>query len=176
MITAISSLTILGLVFGFLLGVASRYLKVEGNPLETEIESMLPGSQCGQCGFPGCTPAATALAAGDAPVTLCPPGGQSLARSLADKLGVTVDVSDMEDKPPMFAFVKDDLCIGCTKCYKRCPTDALVGASKQIHAVVRDACTGCEKCVDVCPTEAIVMRPVPKTLQNWYWPKPAIAA
>lgn len=176
MIAAISSLTVLGLVFGFLLGIASRYLKVEGNPLEAEIESLLPGSQCGQCGYPGCSPAATAIAAGDAPVTLCPPGGQSLALSLADILGVTVDVTDMEEKPPMYAFVREDLCIGCTKCYKRCPTDALVGASKQIHAVVRDACTGCEKCVDVCPTECIVMRPIPVTLQNWYWPKPAIAA
>lgn len=176
MITAISSLTILGIVFGFLLGLAAHYLKVEGNPLEAEIEAMMPGSQCGQCGYPGCTPAAAAVVAGEAPVTLCPPGGQSLALSLADKLGVTVDVSDMEESAPMVAIIKDDLCIGCTKCFKRCPTDAILGASKQIHAVVRDACTGCEKCVDVCPTECIVMRPIPVTLQNWHWPKPAIAA
>jgi electron transport complex protein RnfB len=176
MFAAIASLTTLGLVLGFLLGLAARYLKVEGNPLEAEIEAMLPGSQCGQCGYPGCTPAAAALVSGEAPATLCPPGGQSLALALADKLGITADLSAMEEKAPMVAFIKDDLCIGCTKCYKRCPTDAIVGASKQIHAVIGDACTSCEKCVDVCPTECIVMRPIPVTLQNWYWPKPAIAA
>ena len=58
----------------------------------------------------------------------------------------------------MIAFVFEDLCIGCTKCIKRCPTDAIVGASKQIHGVVDDACTGCEACADVCPTGAITMR------------------
>lgn len=176
MLTAIASLTTLGLLLGFLLGLAARYLKVEGNPLETEIEGMLPGSQCGQCGYPGCTPAATALVTGDAPVTLCPPGGYSLALSLADKLGVTADLASMEENAPMIAFIKEDMCIGCTKCFKRCPTDAILGGSKQIHAVISDACTGCEKCVDICPTECVVMRPIPVTLQNWYWPKPAIAA
>lgn len=176
MLAAIASLASLGLILGFLLGLAARYLKVEGNPLEAEIEAMLPGSQCGQCGYPGCTPAAAALASGSAPVTLCPPGGQSLAMQLADKLGVTADLSGMEEKAPMVAFVREDLCIGCTKCYKRCPTDAILGGPKMIHAVIGDACTACEKCVDVCPTECIVMRPIPVTLQNWYWPKPAIAA
>jgi electron transport complex protein RnfB len=176
MIAAITSLTMLGLALGFLLGLAARYLKVEGNPLEAEIEDMLPGSQCGQCGFPGCAPAAAALVSGAAPATLCPPGGQSLALELADKLGITADLSDMEEQAPMVALIKEDLCIGCTKCFKRCPTDAILGASKQIHAVIGDACTACEKCVDVCPTECIVMRPIPVTLQNWYWPKPAIAA
>jgi electron transport complex protein RnfB len=176
MIAAITSLSLLGLILGTLLGLAARYLKVEGNPLEAELEDMMPGSQCGQCGYPGCGPAAAALVAGEAPVTLCPPGGQSLALALADKLGVTADVSGMEEKAPMIAFVKEDLCIGCTRCFKRCPTDAIVGASKQMHGVISDACTGCEKCVDACPTECITMRPIPVTLQNWHWPKPAIAA
>jgi electron transport complex protein RnfB len=76
----------------------------------------------------------------------------------------------------MLARIREDLCIGCTKCFKRCPTDAIIGAPKQMHSVIADACTGCEKCFDVCPTECIEMRPIPRTLQNWYWPKPAIAA
>jgi len=176
MIAAITSLSLLGVILGALLGLAARYLKVEGNPLVGEIEAMMPGSQCGQCGYPGCSPAAAALAAGEAPVTLCPPGGQSLALALADKLGVTVDVSGMVDKAPMIAYVKEDLCIGCTRCFKRCPTDAILGGPKQIHAVISDACTGCEKCVEACPTECVEMRPIPVTLQNWHWPKPAIAA
>lgn len=174
MITAIISLSLLGLVLGLLLGTAACYLKVEGNPLEAEIETMLPGSQCGQCGFPGCTPAASALATGEAPVTLCPPGGPTLALALANKLGVSADLSGMEDKALMVAHIKEGLCIGCTRCFKRCPTDAILGASKQIHAVIGDACTGCEKCIDICPTECVELRPVPVKLQTWYWPKPAI--
>lgn len=171
--TALTSLTALGLGLGWLLGMASRYLKVEGNPLEAEIEEMLPGSQCGQCGYPGCGPAATALANGQASVTLCPPGGKALAEELAEKLGVSVDLSGMQDKPPMIAYVHESLCIGCTKCFKRCPTDAIIGGPKMIHAVFADACTGCELCYDVCPTECIDMRLVEPTTQTWYWPKPA---
>ena len=176
MITAIAILTLLGLALGTLLGAAASYLAVEGNPLEQEIEQMLPGSQCGQCGFPGCGPAAAALANGEAAVTLCPPGGRSLASELASKLGIEADLSSLEDKVPMIARVHDELCIGCTKCFKRCPTDAIVGSSKQIHAVISDACTGCEKCFEVCPTECIEMQPIPVTPQTWYWPKPALAA
>ena len=176
MISAVLSITTLGLFLGILLGMAARYLKVEGNQLQQEIEDMLPGSQCGQCGYPGCSPAADALANGAAEVTLCPPGGRSLALALADKLGVSVDLSAMEDKPSLLAHIKEDLCIGCMKCFKRCPTDAILGGPKQIHAVLTEACTGCEKCVDICPTECVSMRPVPVTMQNWYWPIPATAA
>lgn len=172
MLTALASLTGLGLGLGWLLGLAARFLKVEGNALEAEIMEMLPGSQCGQCGYPGCGPAATALASGQAPVTLCPPGGRALAEELAGKLGVSVDLSGMNDRPPMIAHVHEPLCIGCTKCFKRCPTDAIVGGPKMIHAVFADACTGCEKCFEVCPTECIEMRPVQANLQTWYWPKP----
>jgi electron transport complex protein RnfB len=176
MLEAIIILTLLGLTLGIALGAAAAHFAVEGNPLETEIEAMLPGSQCGQCGYPGCTPAATALVNGEADITLCPPGGRSLAQALAEKLGVSADLSGMQEQQPMLARIREDLCIGCTKCFKRCPTDAIIGAPKQMHSVIADACTGCEKCFDVCPTECIEMRPIPRTLQNWYWPKPAIAA
>lgn len=176
MLSAIFILTLLGLTLGLLLGAASSYFAVETDPLEIEIEAMLPGSQCGQCGYPGCTPAATALVKGEADITLCPPGGRSLAEELAERLGVSVDLTHMEDKQPVIARIREELCIGCTKCFKRCPTDAIVGGPKQIHAVISDACTGCEKCFDVCPTECIDMRPIPKTLKDWYWPKPAFAA
>ena len=176
MLAAIASLTILGLTLGWLLGLAARYLKVEGNPVVEQIEALLPGSQCGQCGYPGCTPAAQAVANGESPVTMCPPGGRALAEELAGMLGVSVDLSAVEDKAPVVAYIHENLCVGCTKCFKRCPTDAILGASKMIHAVFEDACTGCEKCYDVCPTECIEMRPVTATLQTWYWPSPAANA
>ncbi|GAB6051914.1 RnfABCDGE type electron transport complex subunit B [Magnetospira thiophila] len=176
MLTAIGSLTVLGVTLGALLGVSARYLRVEGNPLVGTLESLLPGTNCGQCGFPGCSAAAQALADGQAEISLCPPGGRTLVGALADTMGVVADLSAMEEKEPLIAFVNEDLCVGCTRCFKRCPTDAILGSSKQIHVVIQDACTGCEKCAEACPTECIDMRPIPETLQTWHWPKPAFAA
>jgi len=174
-IAAIFILTGLGLGLGALLGLAARFLKVEESPLTNQVESLLPGSQCGQCGFPGCAPAAAAVANGEAPVTLCPPGGRTLAESLATLLGVSIDLSAVEDKEPMIAHIHERLCIGCTKCLKRCPTDAIIGANDQIHSIFEDACIGCEKCWEVCPTECIEMRPGTSSIQNWVWPAPQAA-
>jgi len=177
MFMAIFYLTTLGLSLGLILGIAARYLRVDSDPLVVEIEAMMPGSQCGQCGFPGCTPAAAAVVAGEAPPTLCPPGGRSLAKRLADKLGIKVDLDSMEeDSGPILARVHEANCIGCTRCFKVCPTDAIIGAPKQIHSVFKAACTGCKACIDVCPTECLQIEPVLVTLGTWHWPKPALAA
>lgn len=174
MITALTSLTVLGVVLGLTLGVAARVFKVEGNALVEELVDILPGSQCGQCGFPGCAGAAQALAEDKAPVTLCPPGGRAVAIALAAKLGVDADVSGVKDAVPMIAEVREELCIGCTRCFKVCPTDAIMGAAQQIHAVFREACTACGKCEEVCPTESVKLQPIPVTLHAWYWHKPLI--
>jgi electron transport complex protein RnfB len=168
----IASLTLMGGVLGGLLGAAARFLAVEENPLEAELQAMLPGSQCGQCGYVGCAQAAAALARGEAPVTLCPPGGKATAEKLAKRLGVTVDLSQHEDKAPQYAVIVEDLCIGCTRCIKECSSDAIFGATKQMHTVIAEACHACGKCVLVCPTDAIVMQPIPVTLRTWHWPKP----
>ncbi|HEU0187254.1 MAG TPA: RnfABCDGE type electron transport complex subunit B [Gallionellaceae bacterium] len=174
MLIAIGSLTIMGLVLGGLLGAAARFLAVEENPLEEELKAMLPGSQCGQCGYVGCAQYAAALAKGEASVTLCAPGGKVVIEALAKKLGVTADLSEHEEKGPEYAFINEDLCIGCTRCIRECSTDAILGANKLMHTVIVDACHGCGKCAKVCPTDAIVMVPVPVTLANWYWPKPEV--
>jgi electron transport complex protein RnfB len=176
MLAAILSLTLLGIALGYGLGYAARRFAVEGNPLVEEIAALMPGSNCGQCGFPGCSGAATAVADGTAPVTCCPPGGKALASALAAKLGVSVDLSGVADDGPKIAQVAEEICIGCCRCIKVCPTDAILGAAKQIHNVIREACTGCAACVERCPTEAMIMKPVPVTLQHWVWPKPALAA
>ncbi|MBL8487435.1 MAG: RnfABCDGE type electron transport complex subunit B [Rhodocyclaceae bacterium] len=175
MLAAVISLSLLGAGLGLALGFASRQFAVEGNPLMDELVAMMPGSNCGQCGFPGCTGAAAAIAEGTAPPTCCPPGGKALAAALADRLGIAIDLSALEDRGPQLAVVAEEVCIGCCRCIKVCPTDAIVGAAKQIHNVLREACTGCGSCVERCPTEALVMRPVPATLQHWVWPKPAAA-
>jgi electron transport complex protein RnfB len=173
LLTAIASLTVLGLSLGFLLGVAARYLKVESNPLTAEIESLLSGANCGQCGYPGCAPAAAALAAGQAPVTLCPPGGRALVQQLAGKLGISVDLSEVPDTEPRIARINGALCIGCSYCSKRCSLDAIMGAPKQLHVVLDEVCNGCGHCVEACPTECLQLQPVTPTLKTWQWPKPA---
>ena len=113
-----------------------------------------------------------ALASGKAPVTLCPPGGPALAQALAAKLGVAVDAAA---GPPALAHINEAICIGCAHCGPRCPTDAIIGAPKQIHSVIQDACIGCGLCVEVCPTECLELRPAPLTLKTWHWPKPALS-
>ena len=120
MFIAVVSLTLLGSAMGLFLGYSARKLEVEGNPLVAEIQAILPGSQCGQCGFPGCAGAAQALADRSAPVTLCPPGGRAVVQALALKLGIEANLSDVKDSVPMIAEVKEEICIGCTRCFKVC--------------------------------------------------------
>ncbi|MBV1788505.1 RnfABCDGE type electron transport complex subunit B [Marinobacterium sp. D7] len=174
MITAVAVLTLLGLALGLMLGYADKVFAVEENPIVKEVESMLPGTHCGQCGFAGCGGAAEAMVRGDASVTCCPPGGRALAQALAERLGISADLSGMASEP-MIAVIEESLCTGCCRCYRVCPTDAILGSTKQIHAVFADACTGCEKCADACPENCISMRPEQQTLDTWHWPKPAAA-
>jgi electron transport complex protein RnfB len=173
MIVAIFILGALGLALGGLLGAASKWLAVEDDPIEAEIQSMLPGSQCGQCGYVGCAQAAAALARGEAPPTLCTPGGKAVAEALAKRLGVTVDLAGQAPRVPVYAHVVEELCIGCTRCLKECSVDAILGANKLMHTVIVDVCHGCGKCAAVCPTGGIQLIEVPTTLSGWHWPKPA---
>ena len=172
MIEAVATMAGMGLGLGVVLGLAAKWFRVEGNPVVDEIETIMPGTNCGQCGYPGCRHAAEAIVEGNAPVTLCPPGGRALASELAQCLGIEADLSGVADARQLVAFIFEDQCTGCTKCFKRCPTDAIIGASRQIHTVINDACTGCMACVEACPTDAVIVRPIPETLQTWHWPKP----
>ncbi|HPF59920.1 MAG TPA: RnfABCDGE type electron transport complex subunit B [Candidatus Competibacteraceae bacterium] len=172
MIAAITTLTSLGLLLGMLLSLAARFFQVPDNALREELLELLPGVNCGQCGYPGCGGAADALIAGTASPALCPPGGRVLAQSLASKLGRTL--GDAGDGPPLLAEIDESRCIGCAHCGKRCPTDAIVGASKQIHFVFQEACMGCGLCIEVCPTECLQLRPQTPTFATWYWPKPVL--
>ena len=137
MFMAIFVLTAMGLVLGALLGLSAKYLAVdEGNPIIKEIEDLLPNSQCGQCGFPGCSPAAEAIVNGEAEITCCPPGGQPLVEKLARIMSVDLSTLDAKATVPVIASIDSQTCTGCTRCYKACPTDAIVGANKQLHVVI----------------------------------------
>ena len=174
MLTAILIMALGAIVLGSALGYASIKFKVEGNPLVEKIEAILPQTQCGQCGYPGCKPYAEAIAEGEAEINLCPPGGQEGVRKLADLLGREVKPLDAEEKPKQVAIIDEQTCLGCTGCIQACPVDAIVGAAKQMHTVVESLCTGCELCVKPCPVECITMEVIPESIDNWKWKYPVI--
>ena len=87
MITALLVMAGIAVVLGAMLGFASIRFKVKGDPLVDKIDAILPQTQCGQCGFPGCKPYAQAIAKGEAEINQCPPGGEEGIRKLADLLG-----------------------------------------------------------------------------------------
>lgn len=170
--SAIFLFTLLALVFGGLLAWANYRFHIEGNPLVEQIDQLLPQTQCGQCGYPGCKPYAEAVANGEAEINLCVPGGETTVIALSELTGREVKPVVAEAKPKQVAFIKEEDCIGCVKCIAACPVDAILGAAKFTHTVIKHECTGCELCVPVCPTDCIIMENLPVTQQNWQWPKP----
>ncbi len=173
-LAALAALAGLALVFGALLGFASERFAVDEDPIVEQILDKLPQTQCGQCGYPGCRPYAEAIAAGES-INKCPPGGQTTINALATLLNVEAPTLDAEhgvEKPRMVAWIREDECIGCTKCIQACPVDAILGAAKQMHTVISSECTGCDLCVEPCPVDCIEMIPAPTTPQAWRWELP----
>ncbi|WP_374266424.1 electron transport complex subunit RsxB [Zoogloea sp.] len=177
MLSALLIMAGVAIVLGALLGFASIKFKVEGDPLVDKIDAILPQTQCGQCGFPGCRPYATAIASGEAEINQCPPGGEEGIRKLADLLGREVKPLSEEhgvEKPKSVAVIDEQTCIGCTLCIQACPVDAIVGAAKQLHTVVAADCTGCELCLAPCPVDCIAMAPIAETVDTWKWRYPVV--
>lgn len=172
---AVLAIALLATLFGAILGFASIRFKVEADPIVDQIDAILPQTQCGQCGYPGCRPYAEAIANGDS-INKCPPGGQATIEKLADLMGVEAEESahDLEGKVKTVAFIHEDMCIGCTKCIQACPVDAIVGGTKALHTVIKDECTGCDLCVAPCPTDCIEMIPLETTTETWKWQLNAI--
>jgi len=174
-LTAILALGVLSGLFGLLLGYSAIRFRVEGDPIAEQINAILPQTQCGQCGFAGCRPYSEAIAAGEADINQCPPGGEAGIRALADLLGrdfVPLNAEHGAHKEKMVAVIDEQVCIGCTLCIQACPVDAILGAAKHMHTIIEKECTGCELCVEPCPVDCIHMQPVEHGIAHWKWPSP----
>lgn len=175
MIAAILVMSGLAIMLGASLGFAAVRYKVKEDPLVEKIDAILPQTQCGQCGFPGCRPYAEAIAAGKADINRCPPGGEPGIRKLAELLGMEFKPLNAEvgqPKPKSVAIIDENVCIGCTLCLQACPVDAILGAAKQMHTVIASECTGCELCVAPCPVDCIRMEQLAETVNTWKWKYP----
>jgi electron transport complex protein RnfB len=135
----------------------------EPKTLADRIEDVLPQTQCTKCGYQGCRPYAEAIAAGQAAINQCPPGGAEGIRRLSSVTGrpvIPLNPVNGIERPRAVAFIDEALCIGCTLCIQACPVDAILGAAKQMHTIIPALCTGCDLCVPACPVDCIVMYPV----------------
>ncbi|RKG36329.1 RnfABCDGE type electron transport complex subunit B [Acinetobacter guerrae] len=128
-----------------------------------EIDALLPQTQCGLCGHrDGCLPYAKSIVDGE-DANKCVPGGQPVADALATLLQrphlqaeASVWPIQVDGRPQrMKAIIREDECIGCTKCINACPVDAIIGSGKLMHSILTDLCTGCELCIPPCPVDCI---------------------
>ena len=185
-ILAVVVLGVLGLAFGAVLGVASKVFAVEVDQRESAIKEILPGANCGGCGYPGCGGYAAAVAKGEAAPNCCAAGGAAVAAQIAEIMGMKVEATQRQ-----VAYVRctgggkahlkydyvglDDClaaarlpaggpldcqfgCLGMGSCVKACPFDAihLVDGVAQVD---EEACKGCKACVATCPRSIITMVP-----------------
>jgi electron transport complex protein RnfB len=146
MLIAIAAIAVLAAVFGLLLGYSAIRFHIDGDPIADQVDALLPQSQCGQCGYPGCRPYAEAVAAGEAEINLCSPGGEAPCwpwRSTRPRAG-----------GGWASGGEAQVCRGHRRADLHrlhqvpagCPVDAIVGAAKQLHGIIASECTGCELC------------------------------
>lgn len=190
-ITAILIATVVvsavGLFIGLFLGIAGIKFKVEVDEREEAILNVLPGNNCGGCGYPGCSGLAAAIAKGEAPVNACPVGGEQVGKKIAEIMGVEAGEStrmvafvkcqgdcekakvDYEytgvEDCAMLSFVPNGGpkscnwgCLGYGSCVKACPFDA-IRVVNGVAVVDKEACKSCGKCVAACPKNLIELIP-----------------
>lgn len=131
--------------------------------LIVQVDQLLPQTQCGLCGHrDGCLPYAKSIVEGE-DANKCVPGGQPVADALAALLKRPTMIAEpsvwdiqADGRPQqMKAIIREDECIGCTKCISACPVDAIIGSGKLMHSILTDLCTGCELCIPPCPVDCI---------------------
>jgi len=140
------------------------------NELAARLHAALPQTQCTRCGYPDCESYARAMAAGEAEINQCPPGGEEgIARlaALTGRAPLPLNPVNGAEGPRTIAVIDESWCIGCTLCLKACPTDAILGVHKRMHTVIEPYCTGCELCVPVCPVDCIALENVTGDRTGW---------
>ena len=138
--------------------------------LAAAIDAALPQTQCTRCGYPDCRRYAEAIAAGEAGIDRCPPGGaQGIARlsAITGRPVVPLNAENGVEGPRRLAVIDEAWCIGCTLCIKACPVDCIVGAPKRMHHLIDELCTGCDLCMPVCPVDCISMVEVTPGSGGW---------
>lgn len=144
------------------------------------IDACLPQTQCGLCDHPdGCLPYATAIVMEHEPYNKCVPGGQPVTLAIAQILAKDSEDSLLTAEPSKWsvdpvsqrpfevrAIIREDDCIGCTKCIPACPVDAIIGTGKHMHTIFTDLCTGCELCIAPCPVDCIDLVTIERELTS----------
>ena len=158
-------------------------LDLERLPVATQakiarIDACLPQTQCGLCDHAdGCLPYAVAIVIDNEPYNKCVPGGQPVTDAIAQIINQdSSDTQPLNAEPSKWpidvssqrpvevrAVIREDDCIGCTKCIPACPVDAIVGTGKHMHTIFTDLCTGCELCIAPCPVDCIDLVTVERT-------------
>ncbi|WP_289047388.1 RnfABCDGE type electron transport complex subunit B [uncultured Psychrobacter sp.] len=158
-------------------------LDLERLPVATQakiarIDACLPQTQCGLCDHAdGCLPYAVAIVIDSEPYNKCVPGGQAVTDAIAQIINQdSSDTQPLNAEPSKWpidvssqrpvevrAVIREDDCIGCTKCIPACPVDAIVGTGKHMHTIFTDLCTGCELCIAPCPVDCIDLVTVERT-------------
>ncbi len=146
--------------------------------LALRIDAVLPQTQCGRCDYPDCAAYAQAIAQGRAAINQCPPGGaEGIARlsAITGQPVLPLNPAHGQEGPRSVAVIDEAWCIGCTLCSPPCPTDAILGANKQLHTIISTHCTGCGLCVPVCPVDCIQLLPISGSATAWQAWAPAQA-
>jgi Na+-translocating ferredoxin:NAD+ oxidoreductase subunit B len=146
--------------------------------LADRLDAALPQTQCTRCGYADCRHYAQAMAAGEAAINQCPPGGAEGIARLAAITGrpvIALNPAHGREGPRQLAVIDEAWCIGCTLCIKACPVDCIVGAPKLMHSVIEHWCTGCELCLPVCPVDCIALEPATPGASGWAAWSPAQA-
>lgn len=146
--------------------------------LALRIDAVLPQTQCGRCDYPDCAAYAQAIAQGRAAINQCPPGGaEGIARlsAITGQPVLPLNPAHGQEGPRSVAVIDEAWCIGCTLCLPPCPTDAILGANKQLHTIISTHCTGCGLCVPVCPVDCIQLLPISGSATAWQAWAPAQA-
>jgi len=191
---AVAAIIVVAVVFGSILGYAAKRFHVEVDPRIERINEVLPGANCGGCGFPGCSGYAEAIVLHGAPIDRCAPGGPDVAKKIAEIMGM--EAAETEPKVAVVLchgwrdvaaerFEYDGVrtcraaslmgvgaghkacpfgCLGFGDCVEACPFGAIVMGERGVPEVLRAKCVGCGKCVEACPRNIITLLPRSRTV------------